>query len=173
MRRLLCALVLACSIVGFEPRAFVGLSPPQLEMLELCDVCSKPPSLPSRRQRRRTSQSQRSYRHRRPGDTWIRIWIRMWSIWIHMDTVSGHSEKAQDPKLVQSNLVRARSLPRLLYLLQGDLEKWNGVNLATAWHRLAKFCQAAGAARRARGSKARNADEPDEQDLQAEAPDFV
>ena len=60
----------------------------------------------------------------------------------------------------------------------------NGVNLATAWHRLAKFCQAAGtagtgsagtaSARRARrgGSQARNAEEPDEQDLQVEAPDF-
>ena len=47
------------------------------------------------------------------------------------------------------------------------------MNLATAWHRLAKFCQAAGTAvARSRGSKARNAEEADEQDLQVEAPDF-
>eukprot|EP00913_Durusdinium_trenchii_P001359 g1256.t1 len=64
-----------------------------------------------------------------------------------------------------SNLLRARSLPRLMYLMQGDrdLKKWNAVNLATAWHRLAKFSQEG-----SRGSSSGTSEkEPDERDMQA------
>lgn len=168
MRRLLCALVLACSIVGFEPCAFVGLSPHPLRpwtqsaravrsvrfaesepVATEAPEFSEPAELPTPKTWRELRRNRR-FDHS-PGNWWR--------------TQLLPEKEAQDPKLVQSNLVRARSLPRLLYLLQGDLEKWNGVNLATAWHRLAKFCQAAGTSART-GSKARNADEANEQDLQ-------
>ncbi|CAE7480190.1 unnamed protein product, partial [Symbiodinium sp. CCMP2592] len=49
-------------------------------------------------------------------------------------------EESQDPKRIQISLVKSQSIQRLLYLLDaGDMERWTPVNLATAWHRLAKF----------------------------------
>mmetsp|Transcript_33606 Transcript_33606/g.77553 ORF Transcript_33606/g.77553 Transcript_33606/m.77553 type:complete len:394 (-) Transcript_33606:219-1400(-) len=49
-------------------------------------------------------------------------------------------EDSQQPRRIQSNLVKSKSLHRILHILDaGDFDKWNAVNLATAWHRLAKF----------------------------------
>lgn len=51
----------------------------------------------------------------------------------------------------------------MLYLLQGDFQQWNAVNLATAWHRLAKFL-------RERNAEKGRREQQDELDLQVRRP---
>eukprot|EP00434_Breviolum_minutum_P021442 symbB.v1.2.018921.t1/scaffold1517.1/size114154/4 len=165
-RRILCAFVVACSLPGLEPWAFVGLSQRYSVSRDLSRrraanptvetepaEFAEPPELP-------TAKTWRELRRNRRFDHSPGNW---WRTYLLPD------QEAQNPKLIQSNLVRVRNLPRLLYILQGDLEKWNGVNLATAWHRLAKFSQASPRGKTRGGSRGnRQQDEQDEQDVQVQ-----
>ncbi|CAJ1370278.1 unnamed protein product [Effrenium voratum] len=49
-------------------------------------------------------------------------------------------KEASDPRRVQEGLTRAERLSGVLRVLDGaDLSSWSAINVATAWHRLAKF----------------------------------